>query len=166
MFRLILAAAVVAVLGVSPALAQQSQKNKGGGSSGEFLGFTVATTDGNVGGIAGMNAFCEAEFGDNARFCTTEEYMRSRNQGVPTSAAWIHPVSDYVPFSSSTGLFASSCAAATGQNGSRQLIWSSDDPARVGIVVDTDGRVAVVTDTVVAENFTCDVARPVACCAR
>ena len=171
MFRSMLAAVVVVVLGFSPAVAGHLTGNKGHGSgsggSGEFLGFTGAITDAGVGGIAGMNALCEAEFGDNARFCTTEEFMRSGSQGVPSSAAWIHPVLNFVQVAAIPGtLFSFMCVADTGQNSARKLIWSSDDPADNGTVVDTDGRVAVATAAVVTEDFTCDVARPVACCAR
>ena len=64
----------------------------------EFYDFTVSTTVGYVGGIAGMHAFCQTEFpelGTDVRFCTAEEYALSPEQALPDTPAWIHPSSDY-----------------------------------------------------------------------
>jgi hypothetical protein len=51
-----------------------------------FTGYTSAKTTGNAGGIAGMNAFCQAEFGATARICDTYEFFHSPFP-IPTSTA-------------------------------------------------------------------------------
>ena len=59
-----------------------------------FAGYTVAQTTGSVGGLKRMNALCQAEYGDEARMCTTEEWMMSREIS-PTPLeyrAWLNPV--------------------------------------------------------------------------
>jgi|WetSurMetagenome_2_1015567.scaffolds.fasta_scaffold97891_2 hypothetical protein len=58
-----------------------------------FIGYTSAKTTGNAGGIGGMNAFCQAEFGATARICDSYEFLHSPFP-VPTSTtttpeAWV-----------------------------------------------------------------------------
>lgn len=61
----------------------------GGGSSGPtFAGQTTATYDGNLGGLVGANAKCQAEF-SGSHFCSATEYVRTGTSTAPTSDSWI-----------------------------------------------------------------------------
>ena len=66
--------------------------------SNSFRGFTVATFNGNLGGIVGANARCSAEF-PNTWLCTQSEYFKAESYLSPgTAGAWI----DYERYSSGT----------------------------------------------------------------
>jgi hypothetical protein len=60
----------------------------------QFAGYTEATTSGNAGGVFGMHALCQQEFGPEARMCTTKEWWESSNNGPPPmeppKSAWVH----------------------------------------------------------------------------
>ena len=70
-------------------------RDPGGGGSGSaayrFVGFSSGATNGGA-GYAGMYALCQADFGSNARTCTTQEYILSPNAGAPERFAWISGV--------------------------------------------------------------------------
>ena len=53
----------------------------------EFVGFSSGMVDGGV-GIFAINAACQADFGPDARMCTSEEFWRSpgATSPGPTSA--------------------------------------------------------------------------------
>lgn len=63
----------------------------------QFVGYSDGTTDGGQGFIH-MHRLCQADFGDTARMCTTEEFFNSPNAAdpvegnAPTEGAWIHPI--------------------------------------------------------------------------
>jgi hypothetical protein len=56
----------------------------------QFVGFTVATYSGNLGGLPGAAAKCSAEF-PNSHFCTIADYDNANTTGVPptTAGAWV-----------------------------------------------------------------------------
>ena len=78
-----------------------SSFNPGGtaGSEGySFVGFTVATYTGNLGGIQGAHAKCAAEF-SGAHLCTDREYeVVGSATPIPPAGAWI----DYARYISSS----------------------------------------------------------------
>ncbi len=125
----------------------------------EFYDFTVSTTVGYVGGIAGMHAFCQTEFpelGTDVRFCTAEEYALSPEQALPETPAWIHPSPDYLARSADgISVYRWTCGAWLGFG----------DFITEGTVVQTDGT---MHNFVLEEpgNPLCTTARPVTCCAR
>ena len=87
------AALAIAMLGVSPAVAQQGPKDRGDGGTGgvfEFAGFSSATTNGRAGGWPGMYQLCQADFGVTARMCNLTEYFLSPGVLYPAVAAWIN----------------------------------------------------------------------------
>ena len=53
-----------------------------------FVGYSSGTTDGSPGPVA-MYAFCQADFGPNARVCTTREFWLSPTTELPDSEAWV-----------------------------------------------------------------------------
>ena len=59
-------------------------------------GYSTGTTDGSVdGGIGGLHAYCQEDFGERARACTTEEAALSPNlANLPDNVqeAWVLPV--------------------------------------------------------------------------
>lgn len=55
-----------------------------------FVGFSTATTNGAV-GFVGLHALCQADFGSQARACTSEEYIRSPHAEAPATGAWLLP---------------------------------------------------------------------------
>ncbi|MFZ5442906.1 MAG: hypothetical protein ACOZQL_23070 [Myxococcota bacterium] len=55
----------------------------------QFVGFTVATYTGNLGGIVGANQKCRAEF-PGSFLCTSSDYYRGEpDVGAPGQGAWI-----------------------------------------------------------------------------
>jgi hypothetical protein len=62
---------------------------RGGAAPTIFRGFTTATYSGNLGGAAGANAKCQAEF-SGSYFCTVPDYSLANSAAVPGAAgAWI-----------------------------------------------------------------------------
>ena len=62
----------------------------------EFAGYTTQrTTGGDQGGVVGMNAVCQQEFGERARMCTTTEWRETKKatQQAPENGifAWAQP---------------------------------------------------------------------------
>lgn len=55
-----------------------------------FVGFTTGTTNGGAGYI-GLYALCQADYGPDAKACTSNEYLRSVNATGPANAAWLLP---------------------------------------------------------------------------
>ena len=88
----LLAFAILFVLGAIKSHAKDAT-NVNVSSVYRFIGFTTATTDGDAGGLIGMNAMCQAEYGPRARMCNTEEFYLSPNMTSPTYLykAWIQP---------------------------------------------------------------------------
>jgi hypothetical protein len=131
----------------------------GGTKSGvfEFVGFTTATTTGNIGGIVGANQFCEAEFGADARICTTDEYVRTPSSVYPSASSWIHPTTIFgLQFS----LAGNSCNNWTSNAGGGSGVS--------GVVVGTDGtfRIGESRDVAGVTQVGCQVDHPVTCCSR
>lgn len=59
----------------------------------QFVGFSTETTNGDAGGIGGMHALCQQDYGPDARMVTTKELLLS--PGVPAvdgaGDAWVQP---------------------------------------------------------------------------
>jgi hypothetical protein len=56
-----------------------------------FAGFTVGTTNGNMGGRPAMHAMCAAEY-PGSHFCHAAEYLRAASPTtVPATGAWVDP---------------------------------------------------------------------------
>ncbi len=112
-----------------------------------FIGFTdtddvTHTIDGGQGMLA-MHALCQDDFGPDARMCTDKEFWLSPNAEAPAFASsWLHPVlgsSDFLRHTSGN------CGA-----------WSSPLSTARGRVIKPDGK---------PNKVSCDIARPVTCCA-
>jgi len=54
----------------------------------QFAGYTANTYTGNLGGMTGANAKCQAEF-SGSHFCSTLEFVRSGHTINPISNSWI-----------------------------------------------------------------------------
>ena len=59
----------------------------------QLAGYSTGTTNGNAGGVGGMHALCQSDFGEHARMCTTKEWWTSPNAGPPPQNArtWVNP---------------------------------------------------------------------------
>ena len=70
----------------------QSVAALAGPTSYKFVGFSTALVDGTV-GFFGMNAACQADFGPDARWATSQNIIDSTIQPtLATSGAWVQPV--------------------------------------------------------------------------
>jgi hypothetical protein len=119
--------------------AQGDQGLPGPSDTFEFVGFSTATVDGGA-RPSGLRAACEADFGLGARFCTSKEFYLSPVQSIPTEDTWIHVTSGFT----------------NGASGHCNL-WSVALSNTAGAAIRPDGLI---------DNRTCDIARPVTCCAR
>jgi len=121
-----------------------------------FIGFTDTlpnTIDGGQGMIA-MHELCQDDFGPNSRMCTSEEFWLSPNAEAPAADAWLHPVFLEERSLDFSGVEqANSTLSCAG--------WTSIGDATPGLVVTTAGKSAVRSTF----GFSCNVARPVTCCA-
>jgi hypothetical protein len=85
-----------AVSGASPKQVEVTNNSLSVNVSSEykFAGYTEQKTSGDTNGYAGMNAICQAEFGENARMCTTKEWFNTKVT-VPNRQeslnAWLKP---------------------------------------------------------------------------
>lgn len=65
-----------------------------------MVGYSKATTSGNAGGLAGMNAICQGEFSSQyplVRMCTTMEVQRTAKFPASTSQfVWVNPTYKYL----------------------------------------------------------------------
>ena len=59
----------------------------------QLAGYSTGTTNGSAGGVGGMHALCQSDFGEQARMCTTKEWWTSPNAGPPPQGArtWVSP---------------------------------------------------------------------------
>jgi hypothetical protein len=129
-----------------------------------FVGYSTGLTDGNAGGIVGMNSRCQASFGPSARMCTTFEFLSSPvgtsggNQSpwiqLYIVASFIETVGgqQQVVFVDFSGLqkFATQGDLTCNQ-------WTANDGTTPGLSVSQ-------ATGVIAEAH-CNVSRPVTCCA-
>ena len=116
----------------------------------EFVGFTddvLGTVDGAV-GFDGMHAECQADFGPDARFCTSKEYLLTPGHVAPNTPAWVHPITDFVR---NLAHAQHSCS-----------LWTSNSAIERAAIVNTD---ATITSEVDDGDSHCDAFRPVTCCA-
>ena len=57
----------------------------------EYLGPSDGTGDGDT-GVLGFNELCQATYGDGARFCTSQDVLRSGSPPAATNAVqWVMP---------------------------------------------------------------------------
>jgi hypothetical protein len=124
--------------------------------SGQFLGLTVATYDGDMGGRFGVNAKCSLEFPDSHQCTQCEVLATERTEPLP-SDAWVRPggVCDVV------GADLTFCSFFPANNGFGQS-WISDR------AVLPDGRRQ--TGPAISPNGSpfqapCDSSLAIACCA-
>ena len=120
-----------------------------------FTGFTDETfngepdtIDGGQGMIA-MHALCQDDFGLDARMCTGEEFWLSPNAEAPSADAWLHNK----PFQSTA--FSPTDFTGFAHPNENCRGWTIT-AGGVAAIVTTDGKPAIVS---------CDIARPVTCCA-
>ncbi len=150
------AALLALVMAAVPAQAQRGERFEPPPSGVfEFVGFSTGTVDGGVGTPA-IAATCQADFGPDTRMCTSEEYFRSPGAVAPgddpAAWAWVHPSRQ--PHPSVQADFAGRTLPVGFQS---CKAWDSNFADQTGlIIVFRGGR----------SNGTCDVARPVTCCAR
>ncbi len=117
-----------------------------------FAGFTTASYDGNLGGPAGANAKCAAEF-SGSHLCTTREYQWAGSAVAPgANGAWL----DYAYFSSQ----GSPNQLPRDRDGSYSCnAWRSNNgPSEYARYLDQQGYYVPP-----AYNF-CNVSRQLACC--
>ncbi len=149
MLRVLLSAALVAMMMAGPAHARGERFEPPPSGVFEFVGFSVGTVTGGV-GIPAMHATCQADFGADSRMCTSEEYFLSPAASAPgpdpADWAWVHPG----PFGSSFEF--TSISTLRSCDG-----W--------GVVVNTKFG-ATVMETGIVRNVSCDNAQLVTCCAR
>jgi hypothetical protein len=125
----------------------------------QFVGFSTSTFDGGQ-GVRTYTEACQADFSSSARMCTSEEVLNTVQwPAVPDSArGWVRP--SYQPTSFSF-LDASGVGPQGRANGELTCGgWSFSASTLYGLAVSGDGR--FVTPGL---NDSCDVARPIACCA-
>ncbi len=119
-----------------------------------FVGFTDEAFNGlddtiNGGqGMIAMHAFCQDDFGPDARMCTSKEFWLSPNAEAPSADAWLH-----------TKPFQTTAFSPTDFTGFANPIencrgWTIT-AAGAAAIVTTDGKPAIEG---------CNLARPVTCC--
>ena len=150
--RFIVMVGVLSLLAV-PASGQQVKEF-------QIVGFTTATTDGDV-GVLGLSALCAAEF-EASRVCSSLEAIRTAE--LPTIAsvdwAWITAsLQPAVPGSTAApgqtiGTDASGVTRDPNTFSCRG--WKTAIGADFGLGISPSGKF---------DELTCDIARPVACCA-
>ena len=59
-------------------------------SAGHFLGFSTETVTGNA-GLLGMNNACIAEYGENAKFCSSKDIILSPSLTAQSGQSWVRP---------------------------------------------------------------------------
>jgi hypothetical protein len=138
----------------------------------QLAGYSTGSTSGNAGGVGGMHALCQADFGEHARMCTTKEWWTSPNAGPPplNARTWISP--------SPVGTFAipyanymngdpilSGWTDWTGYKRSQFLTVISSPPTCFQWTRDAASREgSVITEQGVIEFDNCPVTNPVTCC--
>jgi hypothetical protein len=125
----------------------------GDGSDGlAFAGFTSATSDGNLGGVNGANAKCDAEFA-GSHFCNDREFnLIGTSASIPVTGVW-----------ADQGLYPSSSSpSATVRdryyNGADCSFWTTNATGYTGLQIDVTSRPIANTTT------PCTLVRPLACC--
>ena len=114
-----------------------------------FAGFTVATMTGDLGGRAGAHALCQAEFA-GGHLCHQAEYLLTESLVTPpANGAWLGS-----SIRADGNLF-NAVQPTAGRNGSSGCSSWTNGINGNGLVVESDGGVAVMS---------CSVARPVTCC--
>jgi len=125
-------------------------------NSWELVGFTAATTTGDM-GVLGATAMCHAEF-PGARFCTTAEVAATNALYLDGDEedAWEQPVlaGADLNYDATSGRY-----GADAWNNQNCRHWSSTAPNFNGMTTSPLGQIAVAIPTP-----TCDVPRPVSCC--
>lgn len=109
-----------------------------------FAGYSSQTTVGSD-GYDDLYSACQGDFGNEARACLSEEFIRSPNIFSPSSSAWILPSINAggIDFSGTQfNLGSVNCGA-----------WTNASNA--GLLVEPNGGFSTAT---------CNVARPVTCC--
>lgn len=126
----------------------------------QWVGTTSVTFTGNGLGFVGMTTQCRADFGPGARMCTSKEILESDTLNLiasPPQGCWIRP-----SWTHANGLFLDE--AGSWDNDSMSCRgWSTKLGGR-GLVLMSTGGIGVNDGTSNSNPFTCDQARPVACC--
>ena len=122
----------------------QHCRSGGSGTVFEFVGFTdevTGTVDGTVGSNV-IHAACQAEFGSNARFGTSMEYLLKVGHTTPPVDAWVQAILSFSPFTAGSP----NCH-----------LWLTENPEGIsGAVITPNGSV---------NQLLCNVQRPVTCSA-
>ena len=147
-------AAICVIAVAAPAFAQQGKKDTSSGGLMVFVGYSTEEVLGDA-GVTGLTRACGSDFGEQARVCTTEEFMLSTDTDEPgVNHAWILPVF----FGSEGANIVDYSGAAAGHKQMSCEGWTSD--ATTGIVVTTGG--GIIAQGGITE---CNVLRQVTCCA-
>lgn len=111
-----------------------------------FAGYTPQSYHGNLGGLGGANAICEAAF-PGSTFCTTSEYSRSEPSANPTIAVWVDPNRTTAGDRVASG----NCVSSNAQGA-----WTTNVAGTSGPTISPAGYYWT--------GGSCDVPRPLACC--
>ena len=128
----------------------------------EFKGYSGGTVNGGV-GYVGLMDECVKSLGADARPCTTEEFIKSRNISTPSvDGAWINPVISAAANTNGlvfdySGLTGVPGAVSTSNNNWDCHRWTiADNTGKFGFVVTSGGSIYYAR---------CDTPRAVTCCA-
>ena len=127
------------------------------GGSMVFVGYSTDIVAGDA-GIVGLTQACHGDFGTTARICTPKEFILSSDIAAPLTAAWLNLDLDFIShyLTDAGNLNQLTCA-----------FWSSasaDSGSFRGLAVLPNGQVSG-PGSVASNQRSCDVARPVTCCA-
>jgi len=138
-----------------------------------FAGYTEQKTSGDAAGYAGMNSICQAEFGENARMCTTKEWFNTHGTHQPLQppdrAAWVQPElaamvyrndTQAVQIMDWTGIKTSTTLGSTYVSQASCSQWTSENPLQGGIMVSNEP----ITNRDIVRHQTCVVKLQVTCC--
>ena len=126
----------------------------------QWVGYTTNTFDGSGNGLGFvvMTSACRADFGAGARMCKSSEYMDSDTlnpSGIPVDGAWLRP--SWRGFAGATSRLALDETGVEASSRELTCIWWGDNNNSFrGLVLDAGGGFA---------RRSCDVQRPVTCCA-
>lgn len=128
-----------------------------GSELGVFVGFTSATSTGNLGGRVGAHAMCQAQFGPNAWFCHATEYLNSAAQGAPVGGAWV----DWSAAENGNAVTAGGLSAGrSGTNTNSCSSWTNGTTGVSQLTIGVNGEIVSG-----ASGTNCSQLRPAACCA-
>ncbi|MFZ5442324.1 MAG: hypothetical protein ACOZQL_20110 [Myxococcota bacterium] len=119
-----------------------------------FRGYTATAWNGALGGLAGANQKCHAEFA-GSHFCNDREFaVAGTGVPIPVAGAWV----DYAQWPSSSAPTPSLRDRYFG-SGSDCSFWTSGASTDQGFALDVTGRYNQT-----ATQRQCSVQRPLACC--